>query len=196
MMKEKWPILFVSTLLLCLAGQACTGNVTMEFTASVTTVYDPDNALGGAIAVDDTLTGRVTYNLLALDLDADPDSGEYRDYSLPSGIFASCNGITFKTDPDNIEVITAIENDFTGGSTKDWAWTSSTNNLFSFQTAPGPDNILIYFTDTSGTAITSDIRPASYDLDAWNYGQGIFFCWDKVGASCAGEVLAVFNSIH
>jgi hypothetical protein len=64
---------------------ASDSTVTIALTATVETVEDPQNILGGAIQPGDTVTGTYTYNSAASDTNPSPNIGEYWHTTAPCG---------------------------------------------------------------------------------------------------------------
>lgn len=82
--------------------------ITIEITAEVAYVDDPNNCLGGAISVGDTLTGSYTYESTVLDSNPIPTVGDYGHSTPPFGIRVTGGGFIFETDPDNVEFLVEI----------------------------------------------------------------------------------------
>ncbi len=164
-MKARTPISFLLAFSLVLPMQSLAANyVSFKFTAEVNLIDDPNNDLDGAIGIEDTCTGTFTYDLDAIDEDPSGEWGTYIDTSGLSGISASCNGLSFPTDPNNTSFpfVTGVLN-----SGLDWAHTYSPC-LFPFPVDPGQNINGIILDDHTGTALSSDARPASYNLDDWD----------------------------
>ncbi len=98
------------------AGSGCAGDPTgpsnqvkVYFTGTVTGVSDPDLNLDGRIAVGQTVVGHYMYDMSAVDLQPDrTDHGSYRHITSPYGISFTVNGLTFETDPTNVDFRIAI----------------------------------------------------------------------------------------
>lgn len=80
------------------------GKITIKIVATVTDVSDSNNLLGGAIQVDDTITGKYTYNSWAPDsAPSEPQVGYYQYSSIPYGIEVKAGGFVFKTNPSDVD---------------------------------------------------------------------------------------------
>jgi hypothetical protein len=85
--------------------------IDIGITAKVNIVNDPFNRLGGAIGVGDTINGMYTYDLAVPDANPFPQVGFYVYTAAPSSITLAVNGLTFRTNPDNVNVLLTLFND-------------------------------------------------------------------------------------
>jgi uncharacterized repeat protein (TIGR02543 family) len=133
--------------------------ITINITAQVETVDDPDNILGGAINVGDIITGTYTYNPATTDSNALPTVGDYRHTSSPSGITVNAGGFVFQTDPGNVDFLVEIVNDH-GTTARDNYLLRSYNNL---PLANGAlvEHIAWQLDDPTATAISSEALPTT-----------------------------------
>ena len=88
------------------------GLIGIKIVATVTMVTDSNNLLGGAIHVNDTITGKYIYNSGAPDIEPDPNIGAYLSTTSPCGIELKAGDFVFKTDPSDIDLGIAIWNDY------------------------------------------------------------------------------------
>jgi len=143
--------------------------ITIKIVAKVLEVNDPDNLLDGTIKVNDTITGKYTYDSGATDINPDPTQGEYWYNSSPCGVEVEAGGFVFKTDPNNVDFIFYIFNDciipyYPG----DLYGFDSLNNS---NLSNGLQVRYFYWAlyDNSGTAISSDTLPTTAPvLSKWN----------------------------
>ena len=148
----------------------------IKIIATVTQVTDSYNLLGGAIHVNDTITGKYIYNTEILDSNPDPNVGVYVHISSPYGVEVNAGGFVFKTDPNNVYFIINILNDYGpyGYSPIDEYLLGSLNNL------PLSNGLLVTgcefsLVDTTATALSStDLPTKAPVLTNWNSGQGLF----------------------
>ncbi|HSG28380.1 MAG TPA: hypothetical protein VLA34_07850 [Candidatus Krumholzibacterium sp.] len=85
--------------------------VTMIITATVTSVTDDANLLGGAIEAGDLIEGAYTYDMDTADTNPLTTVGDYRHDSAPCGITLMCEGYEFETDPADVDFLVELVND-------------------------------------------------------------------------------------
>ena len=144
------------------------GLITIKIVAKVYNVSDPNNLLGGAIKVDDKITGKYIYDSGAPDSNPNTTIGEYWYNSSPCGIEVKAGGLVFKTDPNDVDFAIAIGNDW-GYPYFNWDIYEviSFNNLNLSNDIPYL--IVWILIDESCTAISSDALPTTApDLSKWN----------------------------
>lgn len=127
--------------------------ITMQLSAVIASVGDPQNLLGGDIQVGDTIIGTYTYNF---DVEDDNDSetvGNYHNNSSPCGIFLGIGEYEFKTDLDDVDFILQLVNDH-GANPKDNYLLRSYNNAQAAQDL-WVDHISWQLDDDSATSLTS-----------------------------------------
>ena len=151
--------------------------ITIKIVAKVVNVSDPDNLLGGAIKIDDTIKGKYTYDSNATDSDPDPTLGIYWYNSSPCGIEVKAGGFIFKTDPNNVVFGIGIGNNFVNPPySGDGIEIGSSNNL-NLSNGLIVDLIDWALYDPSGTALSNDSLPTTAPvLSDWNqstYGLGL-----------------------
>ncbi len=150
------------------------GRVAIEIVAKVTEVYDSDNILGGAIHVDDTITGKYIYNSEASDIEPNGQIGYYEFTSIRCGIEIMAGGFVFKTDPSNVEFVICVYNDFDYYGPAFDAYT-----LWSDENKPLSNGMLvtvIYWelSDATATALSSPDLPVTAPiLTDWGSGMGL-----------------------
>jgi hypothetical protein len=138
--------------------QAPNSVITINITAQVETVDDPDNILGGAINVGDTITGTYTYDPTTADSNAAPTVGDYDHTSSPFGITVNAGGFVFRTDPSNVEFLIEIVNDHGTPTATDNYLLRSYNNL-PLQNGVIVEHISWQLDDPTCTALSSDALP-------------------------------------
>jgi hypothetical protein len=96
------------------AAAASDSSVTIALTATVETVDDTGNLLGGAIQPGDTITGRYIYNAATSDTNSSPNVGDYWHTAPPYGISVQAGGLIFETNPQNVSFLVEIVNNLYG----------------------------------------------------------------------------------
>ena len=146
--------------------------ITISVTAEVTGVGDPGGVLEGRINVDDIITGTYTYDTSTPDLNPDPTVGRYEHYDAPCGVSLNVGGFVFRTDPDNVDFLVEIKNNFLAVVPYDsFKWISE-NNL------PLSNDVLIDYISLelqarypSLDALSSDALPTTaLVVDDWEIG--------------------------
>ncbi len=99
----------------------------IEISATVSEVIDPDNLLNNTIAPGDIITGIYAYNSFAVDSNPLPQVGDYHYMIAPNGIRLRVNGITFATDPADVDFLLEVVNNY---ENSDNYVLHSYNNLF------------------------------------------------------------------
>ncbi len=111
--------------------------ISIAITATVEDVFDDAFLLGGAISPGDTITGVYTYSTEVPDSNTLPAVGDYQhnmfdpfvmpdEMRPPFGVNVSVNGLTFRSDPDNLDFLVEIGNNHTG---QDFYLFRSYNNI-------------------------------------------------------------------
>jgi hypothetical protein len=160
-METKGKILVVVFVVLALcAANTCAKLVQIGLTADVTSVTDFGGLLGGRINVGDTITGHYTFDSDTPDTDWNGGSasdmvGRYWHRTPPYGISLNAGGFVFQTDPDNVNFLIEIVNDY-----------RDNYGLISDRNAPLYDNVIVnciwvQLDDYPGTALLSDALPAT-----------------------------------
>jgi len=150
--------------------------ITVKIVATITEVQDSNTLLGGAIHVNDTITGKYVYDTGVADSEPDPNYGSYLYTSSPYGFEVKVGNFDFKSDPNNVYFAIGIINDWSmyGSPPRDDFSLGSLNNL------PLSNGLLVTslewdLTDTTATALSSDALPTTAPVLAdWNSGQGVF----------------------
>lgn len=139
--------------------------ITFEFTAQVTQSSGTDNFTGGAIAVNSTLTGSMTFDTDAPDQNSSSSYGTYvyqsPTYTSPIGMIVQQGSNVLETDPANMSFSIALGNDNPSGTgTSDFYSVASLNNLPPPLplTHSGAVNMDIQMSDAE-LGITSDALP-------------------------------------
>lgn len=131
--------------------------ITIEIEGSVEYVHDPAGHLEGKIKPGDTIIGTYTYDLLTPDSEPSAYAGLYEHHSPPAGISLNVGNFNFTTDPDNVDFVVAILNDYPP-ALKDQFWIRSYNNL-PLPNGAVVDGISWQLDDPTGTAISGTALP-------------------------------------
>ena len=179
-MKNKaYSIILAIYLSLSFAGIAESALISYTFEGTIWTVIDNGEYLGGSISTEDTFTGTVTYDLDAIDSASDPNLGEYNYNVSPNGFNVTINGISFTTDPNNIDFIVSVNNG--GYGVDSLTLKSDSNNHFPFGPQGSNEYIWIYLQDHFGNALTSDLLPSMINLADWGMKHFIIKSGDGGG---------------
>jgi hypothetical protein len=145
--------------------------VKIEISATVSLVDDPDNLLHNAVAPGDVITGIYTYDSFAVDSNPLSQIGDYYYSTAPNGIRLNVNGLTFATDPRNVNFLLELVNNY---QDSDNYIVISYNNFFSVSaTGMSVMNIIDWqLDDPTQTALSSTALPRNAPvLSNW---QSIF----------------------
>jgi len=93
------------------ASASC-AQIKIEIRATVSLVDDPDNLLNNTVAPGDIITGIYTYNSFAVDSNPLPEVGDYRYTTAPNGIRLNVNGLTFGTNPADVDFLLEVVNNY------------------------------------------------------------------------------------
>ena len=165
--------------------------LTVEFTAEVIEVYESDDFLEGKVEVGDTINGTYSYDTSM------PSSMQFVWYyysfnSPPAGISVQVGGFEFKTDPNDIELVIAVENDSSTvlAPRDSFRLDSSINimlcdDILCYDNFSG--NFSIYLGNYYSTALLSYKLPASApNLSDW-MARGIEFSGGVSNGSSGGR---------
>jgi hypothetical protein len=173
-MEKKLAKIVLAILLLCFCVPVRAELITIKLTGSVYLINDPQSVLGGQIHYNDTITGTYTYDTSTPDSESsDPSMGAYWFYIAPCGVSFTVNGFNFRTDPDNIQFLFGVGNNYSGFG--DLYSFRSFNNL-PLSNGVLVNNIVWQLTDSSRSAFSSDALPttapnlANFDMD---YGLNV-----------------------
>jgi hypothetical protein len=161
-LKMLGPCLTVSLVagLLCNPPSASCAQIKIEIRGTVSLVDDPDNLLNNAVAVGDVITGSYSYDSSAVDSNPLPEVGDYHYYSAPNGIRLTVDGLTFATDPANVNYLLELVDNY---ENSDNYVVISYNNLFSVS-ATGTfvmNTIDWQLDDPTQTALSSTALPTT-----------------------------------
>jgi hypothetical protein len=153
------------------AGSSCLPTkvalpITVKITARVIEVAGPD-IFGGLIHTGDLITGSYTYDPSIADISPnDPQTGTYLYTSPPFDIILTVNGLTFQTDPQNVQGSITVVNAQSANYVDEFLVVSLNNLPVNGTDIP---QITLYFIDSTGEAISSDALPAggAPDLNNW-----------------------------
>jgi hypothetical protein len=144
--------------LVCNPPSASSAQIRIEIRATVSFVDDPDNLLNNTVAPGDIITGIYTYDSFAVDSNPLEQVGDYRYTTAPNGIRLNVNGLTFATNPADVDFLLELVNDY---NNSDNYVVISYNNLFSVS-APGSNvsNAIDWqLDDPTQTALASTALP-------------------------------------
>ena len=153
-----------------LSTSANPGIITIKIVGKITEIADPYNLLGGAIQVNDKITGKYIYESGQPDLHPeDPTYGYYVYTSSTFGMELKTGGFEFKTNPSNVEFGFIIYNDE--------PYIHDEYIVISEENLPLSNGLLVdslYWGlgDSTNTALTSDALPTTAPvLSDWEYNQ-------------------------
>jgi len=152
------------------AVAASDSSITIALTATVETVDDSGNLLGGAIQPGDTITGTYTYNGATSNTNSLPYFGDYWHTTAPYGVSLKVDGLVFETDPQNVSFLVEIANNYIG---RDGYLIRSYNNR-PLSNGVRVTHIAWYLDDPSGTALKSvDLPRTAPRLSNWQSTFGL-----------------------
>jgi len=163
------------------APSAKCAQIKIEIGASVSLVDDPDNLLNNTVHPGDIITGVYSYNSFAVDSNPLPEVGDYRYTTAPNGIRLNVNGLTFATDPADVDFLLEVVNNY---QNLDNYLLISYNNLFAVS-ASGEfvmNTIEWQLDDPTQTALSSAALPRTPPiLSDWQsiFGLTIFSSGDN-----------------
>ena len=132
------------------------GVIAIKIVAEVFIFEDPFNLLGGAIKVNDRISGKYVYDSGVPDEDPDPHGGLYWHNSSTFGIELKAGGFVFKTNPGDPCLVIVLYND----CPYDQYDLFSSNNL-QLSNGMKVDEIMMRLKDDTGTALSSDALPTT-----------------------------------
>jgi len=147
------------------------GIINIKIDAQVAYIFDPSNLLGGAIQVNDTMTGKYNYDSGTPDSEPDPSIGIYKYNTSTFGIKLEAGGFVFETDPNNVDYRISITNNLSYTNWDMYSVSSINNSQLS-------NGLLVTeigwaLLNTTGNAISSDDLPTTAPvLSDWD--QNIF----------------------
>ena len=162
------------------APSANCAQMKIEIRASVSLVDDPDNLLNNTVRPGDIITGVYSYSF-AVDSNSLPEVGDYRYTTAPNGIRLNVNGLTFATDPADVDFLLEVVNNY---QNLDNYLLISYNNLFAVS-ASGEfvmNTIEWQLDDPTQTALSSAALPRTPPiLSDWQsiFGLTIFSSGDN-----------------
>jgi hypothetical protein len=148
------------------------GIITIKIVAEVIGVQDSHNLLGGAIRVNDTITGKYTYDSLVEDFyPGTPDLSLYIMNFTPCIFELKAGNLVFKTNqtnPDEYNFYIVIRNDYSYNKQDEYV-VHSFNNL-PLSNGLIVEDIIWYLIDSNGTALADDSLPTTApQLSKWNF---------------------------
>ena len=91
---------------------ATCAQIGIEIRATVSFIEDPDNLLNNTVHTGDIIRGVYSYNSFAVDSNPLPQVGDYHYMTAPNGIRLRVNGITFATDPADVDFLLEVVNNY------------------------------------------------------------------------------------
>ena len=162
----------VAVLVLDPATAGC-ARVKIEISATVTLVDDADNLLNNRVTPGDIITGTYTYDSFAVDSNPLMEVADYRYTTAPNGIRLNVNGLTFGTNPADVDFLFEVVNNY---QNFDNYVVISYNNLFAVS-AMGEfvTNIIDWqLDDPTQTALSSTALPRTAPvLSDWESPFGL-----------------------
>jgi len=138
--------------------------VTIQIEGVVDYVEDFGDYLGGQIIEGSVMTGWYKYDMDVSDSDSSLKVGNYWQNNSPAEIYFEIEGFVFRSDPDNLNIIIEMVNDYPSG---DSYLVGSSHNLSITPDIP-VQGITLGFNDYSGNALSSDALPATApNLQDW-----------------------------
>ena len=145
--------------------------VVFAFIGEVTLLLDSDDYLEGKIEFGDSITGGITYDLDAIDINPSPYIGDYI-YDQPlSETSVAINGYLFKTDPLNTDIIIRVENDL---EDRDRLIFLNDKIILPFPSASN-GYMEVNFRDSTATVLANDDLPDWINLQDWDESSDEIF---------------------
>jgi len=167
-MKNFILVFVVLAVVLCFSAAIVKAEIIkIGLTARVDSIGDSYNLLEDKIHVGDTITGVYTYDSLTSNSATEPEYGGFYLYTIsPYGMSLTVGGITFQTNPINVDFRIGLSNNFYGESVDHYG-VGSYNNL-SLANELSIDNLNWQLTDYFGTALSNTELPLlPMDLSMW-----------------------------
>ena len=105
-------------------------DVAIRFEAQVAEVADPDDLLNGAIQPGQNVVGTYVYDHTTANTNPSPGIGDYVHTRVPYGVSLQVGGMTFETDPTNVDFQVELISDHPSG-TDNYLWISRNNRPIS-----------------------------------------------------------------
>ena len=142
--------------------------VTVNLTAVVDIVDNPNGLTLGDIAPGDVITGSYTYNPQAKDADPSVEAGFYPHTQQPYGIQLDMGSFSVQTDPANVDFQITITNNLNGS---DNYQVTSFNNIGT-EPGPGVQTISWHLTDPTQSALSNAaLKKTPPVLSSWQSSQ-------------------------
>ena len=144
-------------------------SVTINLSAVVDLVDNPNGVPVGTIAPGDVITGSYTYNPKAKDISPGREFGAYTHNQPPYGIQLIVGSFSIETDPANVDFQIGIANNLNGSDSYS---VTSFNNIGTTEPGPGVQLISWGLTDPTGTALKNDhLQKKAPVLSSWQFNQ-------------------------
>jgi hypothetical protein len=105
---SKRVVAMVAAVIVCTAGLARAGLVTIEITGEVTGLDDRDGLLGGDVTLGQEISGWYWYESSTPDSNPLVRVGDYYHYSAPYGMELHIGDLVFQTDPQNVRFLIEV----------------------------------------------------------------------------------------
>ena len=188
MIKKAEFLIFVFIVLGLCAVNLRAEIVTIQLTVEITWINDYDDLLEGKVNIGDIITGSYIYDSDTPDTSPLDTIGVYRHYNPPYGINLSIGGFVFQTDPDNINFLVSVLNDYTE---RDTYLLRSHNNL-PLSNGVEVDLMSWQLDDYACAALSSDVLPITPPvLEDWESNYLLMTFGYKGESSIGGRVTTV-----
>lgn len=162
---------------MCIFGMVGMGNaevISFNIQGNITKVYDNEGYINASISEGDTFTGTLTYDTAKVDSEPNTGFGRYEYDSVPNGISVTINGLTFQTDPEDVNFQILVVD--VGPAGDEFYATSSSEN--SFPVVPtNPYERIEWHLSTDPSYLPDDSLPTTLDLSSWcsTYCSNLFY---------------------
>lgn len=171
--------------------------VCVNIRAEVEFVDDPTDILGGAIGDGDIITGTYVYESTTPDSNSSPTVGDYWHTDAPYGVTLNAGGLTFRTDPNDVNFLVEIVNDHGVPASDNYLFRSYTNI---FDVGSNSENHISWqLDDPTLGALGSEALPGvppvlprwqsifGLEIESWDYYTGGFLVRSHVTKAILGE---------
>ena len=164
--KRRW-LCVTSALLLSMAAVCQAEIITIGIKARVNWVNDQAGYLKGAVAQNDILTGYYVFYSLTPDSNPSGSVGIYEYDMAPVGMWVGANGLTFGTNPSEVQFSISIANGSDDAHVIDAGFGAAT--LLSLPDGTPVTEMFWQLNDYTGHALSSDALPLTPPvLENWN----------------------------
>jgi hypothetical protein len=180
-MKQFLQVFFSAVFFSCFFAEVQSQVHTLYFQAVVNAANDNKNVFGGDIAVGDTISGILRYDLSATDGNASPEIADYRYNSGQYGFFLNVESYKFESDTSNLNFLVELTNT-QGTYITDNFTVNSYNNIMSPKLFDYDEIVVSWqIEDTSKTALSNTDLPRMIDLGDWQQITALTFRGENSG---------------